>query len=377
LSKALPLALAQLREAEARLGPSHVNVARGRSNLATIYQQSRVGLRGAALQLHEQALALHSRVQGADHWETVGQAATMAKLYGDAREFAKAERLYEAVEETTEKALGPSHPAVMEFLSPRGWALERAGQYDKAAALFARALAFWDDRLARQEAGSPIHDVRRSLESLADMHALMGEPAKAELLYGRLLALKDQGTAMKSFMVARVLGKRAAQQRLRGDLGSAKSGLEQALTLIDKDISPPDGRGWNVADLIASQAYEELSAIALASNDAATARGYLARAIAIDDHQVQWLLRPQPAGELLDSAQEGAAIGFYHRLLALTARHYRTDAEVVAGAFNVLLNRKGLTFDLQSRTRKLRERLPERAQTSLAELPEVRSEPPA
>jgi len=373
LSEALPLALAQLRDAETRLGPGHVNVARGRSNLASVYQKSRVGLGAAALQMHEQALALHTRVQGADHWETVGQAAAMAKLYGDAREFGKAERLYEAVEKATEQALGPGHPAAMEFLSQRGWALERVGRYDAAAARFARALAFWDDRLARDEAGRPILDVRRSLESLADVHALMGEPAKADLLYGRLLGLKDQEIVMQSFRVARVLVKRAAQQRLRGDLAAAKSGLEQALALIEKDISPPDRWGSSVADSIARQAYEELAGIALASNDAATARRYLGRAVAIDDHLVQFSLRPRPAGELLDVLQERSIIGFYHRLLALATRHYRRDVDVVTSAFNALLNRKGIALDLQSRTRGLRGRLPERTQASLAELSGVRS----
>ena len=49
LNTALPMALAQIRQAEATLGPDDANVARGLSNLAAIYGSSKVGLRSAAI----------------------------------------------------------------------------------------------------------------------------------------------------------------------------------------------------------------------------------------------------------------------------------------------------------------------------------------
>ena len=310
---------------------------------------------------------------GADHWETVGEATAIARLHGDAGDWMKAERLYESTEAMTSRALGPSHEAVIEFLDERARVLRRLGQYEHAAARLERALAFWDDRLARRLGRHPILEVRRSLESLADTYALMREPAKAESLYRRLLGLKDQGVVMPPFMVARVLGKLGEQAHVRGDLGSARSSVEQALALIERDVSPHGSSQWGIADAIARDAYEALAAIALASNDPSTARRHLARAVAIDEHLLGLTLRPQPAGDMLESVQEAAVVRLYHRVLGLTVRHYAGDPQAVESALAVVLNRKSIALDLESRTRGLGSRLSENTRASLAELAKVRS----
>jgi tetratricopeptide (TPR) repeat protein len=172
LSKALPLALAQIRNAGVTLGPDHVNVARGSSALASILGSSEAGVRTAALPLLERALALYTSGRSS-RLQAIQTRAAIARLYVESRQYAKAEGMFDLVTGAAEQVLGPSDAAVIRLWSERGQALQKAGQYDKAAAAFTRVLSFWDERL--QIDPSAIHRVREALEDLGDTWRSMRE----------------------------------------------------------------------------------------------------------------------------------------------------------------------------------------------------------
>ncbi len=73
------MALAQIRQAEATLGPDHPNVARGLSNLAAIYGSSKVGVRSASIAMYEQAIALYAKV-GDDRQQVLKARAAGARM---------------------------------------------------------------------------------------------------------------------------------------------------------------------------------------------------------------------------------------------------------------------------------------------------------
>ncbi len=173
LSDGLPMALDQVRQAEAALGADHVNVARGLSNLAKAYLTSSVGVRGAAVELYERALALYSAAGVNDPQRALSVRAAIARLYIDAREYRRAERDFEMVMRGADSVLGPDDEAVVALSSERGFALRESGQFQAASGFFSRALSFWEARLTSDRRS--ITDLRRALENLADNWRFMRE----------------------------------------------------------------------------------------------------------------------------------------------------------------------------------------------------------
>ena len=207
LSKALPLTLSQISAAEATLGSDHANAARGRFNLARVYGASNVGVLGAAVELHDRVLRQYTKMRGADHWEALEVTAALARLYVGARQYKKAEPLFESMREIADKTLGPNDPAAIQLLSERAYALRDSGQYDKAAKLFEQVLVYWEQVLARSDERHPIVEVRHALEPLGDTYHLMGSVCKGRALYARLLDSKDQLIAMPTPVMARIMRK--------------------------------------------------------------------------------------------------------------------------------------------------------------------------
>jgi CHAT domain-containing protein len=364
------MALAQIRHAETNLGPDHFNVARGLSTVALIYATSEVGVRSAGIGLYERALSLYGDGGNDDNRQQALKArVALARLYADAHAYARAERQLGLVSESVERALGRDDAAVAQFWLERGYALRESGRFEAAAGFFARALEFWDERLANEP--SSIHGLRQTLEPLADTWRFAREYSRAEPLYRRLLESRDQHVVLHWSVVAAVMRKLGSTQRLSGDLTAARKTFEQVIALLEPHRPSASGNVWSVADDVTRQALRELAAVAVASNDLIAARDYLRRAGGLDDRSF-WYFAGSTR-DMLDENRDRFRSQFYHQALTITARYLKGDREWMGRAYDLVLDRKGIALDLELRAGDAAEPLPERTRRSLRELATVRS----
>jgi CHAT domain-containing protein/tetratricopeptide (TPR) repeat protein len=365
LMKALPASLAQLRAAETASDAADVNVARAAYTVAAIYSASKVGVRGAAIKLYERALAAYSANGSEDRQRALAASVAIARLYVEARRFSDAERLFGQVTSEVEVVLGQNDPALIELWTERGYALRASGQHAAAAAVFARVLSVWEDRLRLD--GSASFDVRAALERLADTRRVMGDYTTAEQLYLRIL---DSEPGLPWMHQSRVLKKIGASQRLRGDLVSARASLEKALDILKPQLGLRP-RTMTLADFITAEVVAELCALAAAANDPGRLRECMRFSATLDDHNF-WV--SQTSDRLLEQVQDSSRMQAYYQTLLFTARHLRGDSDWVRQAYDLVLDRKGIVLDLQLQTRPAAGNVDATARRQLEELAVVRSE---
>ncbi|GAB4823407.1 hypothetical protein N2152v2_010453 [Parachlorella kessleri] len=102
---------AELRAREARLGPSHPDVAEALSNLAIIHNQR--GDTGRALPLYERALAIWEAACGPDHPDVAHTLTDIAVIHLEQGRDDIGRPLLERALAIQEKHLGPDHPDVV------------------------------------------------------------------------------------------------------------------------------------------------------------------------------------------------------------------------------------------------------------------------
>jgi CHAT domain-containing protein/tetratricopeptide (TPR) repeat protein len=364
MSKALPLAFAQVQNAETALGANHVNVARGLVNIASIYGASEVGVRSAAIRSHERALRIFAAASGEDGYNAMKARAAIARLYATAHQNVPAERMFDAATRTAERVLAPDDGALVQLLLERGYALRDSGEYEKAASYFTRAVSHYEKRMDERSA---VLRLRASLEALANTFRLMGDYSRAEALYRRIL----ERFSMDWAIAARVTNSLGTVQRLSGDLAAAKKSYESVLDLLKQHLSPPSARSLSMADVSTKQALQELAALGISAKDVEAAKDYLLRAAPLDARIFSWF--PGSHREALDRSAQESRTNYYHQVLVATARYFREDPEWVSRAFELVLDRKAIALEMQSLT-KGTGRPTERARRELEELATVRSE---
>ena len=264
----------------------------------------------------------------------------------EAGHYTQAERIFDRVAAAAERALGADDTAIIELVRERGFAARESGQYEKSAEFFARAAAYYEQRLKTGPGG--IGGFRRNLESLASTYRRMGEFGKAGLLYQRLLDTREDYVVMNRAVAARIMTELATVQRLRGDAAAAQKGFESVMDLVPAGPRAAWRAGLSVADVLTRRSLEELAALALATNHPEDAKGYLVRAAPLDDG-IFWFA-PLSDRDTLNPSDELAASRYYHQALLAAARPFRDDAQWKERAFDLLLNRKAITLDLQAQT---------------------------
>jgi CHAT domain-containing protein len=395
LAKALPLAEANLRDAETRLGSQHPNVAVALMHLSQIYAASRAGFQQGAIELMKQALELRLSVLGADHWDTVTSAMQLARLYQETGEYGDAKRLLQQAVDGARKALGPDDPDLrnlssqqkddaernalgpddpdaIKLLSKQADMLRSMGKYREAAVLLEDVLAFWDRQIEQDGPRRTGWEFRETLEALAGTYRLLGEYERSALLYQRLIATKNQGSVMRDFQVAGALHGIGKVNRLRGEHGEAKARLQEALALLEPDVRATEPKAVSIYEGMTVNILQELSAVAVAEGNPLAAREWLMRAAPLDqkirDYDM-YMPFHRPI-ELKPSRGDR----YFDQFLWLVGHHFGTDTASVDQAFGLVLNRKRLSIDLQSRVRAFRASLSSKGQKKWDQLAKVRSE---
>jgi tetratricopeptide (TPR) repeat protein len=148
---------------ERTLGPDHPQVVESLNNLAAVYCYQ--GRYAEAEPLLQRALALGERTLGSDHLQVVESLNNLAVVHQAQGRYAEAEPLLQRALALGEPALGPNHPHVTGSLDSLAAVYLGQGRYAEAELLVQRALA-----LQEQALGPDHPQVAGSLNYLANIY---------------------------------------------------------------------------------------------------------------------------------------------------------------------------------------------------------------
>jgi CHAT domain-containing protein/Tfp pilus assembly protein PilF len=229
--RAEPLYQRALAIREAALGPKHPDVATSLNNLAMLYQEK--GEYERAEPLHQRALGIREAALGPNHQDVAASLNNLAMLYQATGEHRRAVPLYQRALEIKEKLLGPDHPGVAASLNNLAELYREQGDYGRAEPLYLRALAI------KEKALGPSHlSVAISLNNLAELYRERGEYERAEPLYQRTLSIREQALGTDNQEVAIALHNLAELYREKSDHERAVPLYERALAISEKVLGP-------------------------------------------------------------------------------------------------------------------------------------------
>jgi CHAT domain-containing protein/Tfp pilus assembly protein PilF len=145
--------------------------------------------------------------------------------------FDEAQPLIQRALEIREKALGPEHPDLAVSLFQVAVIYTKKGDYAKAEPLFNRALAI-------RENGPEDPFLAFILENFANLYSETGNYSKAEPLYERSLNILEKVLGPEHPDVAIVLNDFAALYLRRGDDDKAEPLFRRVLAIIEKSLGP-------------------------------------------------------------------------------------------------------------------------------------------
>jgi tetratricopeptide (TPR) repeat protein len=291
-AKALPAAQRALSIREQTLGPEHPDTAESLNDLGLTYFG--VGDTQQAISSVQRAVALREKVLGLEHPLTAESLNNLAVLYRSQKEYPQALPLFERALAIKEKALGPSHPATATALNNLAELYRSMGDTPKALALLERAAATWEKALG------PDHpNTASAVSNLGGVYWSTGDYAKAKPLLQRAAATWEKTLGPDHPDTARSLDLLAAFYQSTGE-------YPQALALYR--------RGLAVEDRTLASVF----------------------AVASEEQKLQYVDRTQ---------------GHYLLALSLIQRHFTDDPAAVRFGLELVLRRKGIVLDAQTRTR--------------------------
>ena len=337
-AKAEPLYQRSLLITEKTLGPDHPDVATMLNNLAEVYRA--MGAYAKAEPLDQRALVITEKALGPEHPDVATTLNTLASLYYSTGQYAKAEPLYLRALTIWGKALGPAHPEVAQSLNNLAKVYSEMGAYAKAEPLYHRALTIWEKALG------PEHpDVATMLNNLAGLYEQTGAYAKAEPLHQRALTIREKALGPEHPDVAATLNNLAEVYRAMGAYAKAEPLHHRALTIWEKALGPEHP---TVGVVLSNQA-----AMSVRGGGHQHAADLFVRIFGIEERQIQNVFTFTSETDKLQFVQFLA--GNLNGYLSLVHQHLVADRRAVHDALGVLLRRKGVVFEAQSRLQEARQ----------------------
>jgi serine/threonine protein kinase/tetratricopeptide (TPR) repeat protein len=202
--------------------------ARLMGTMGKVYQ--RLGLRGQARPLLEEALVTRQRLLGDDHLEVAESLHGLADLvWMDGIE--QARPLYERALEIREETLGPDHPEVARTLGEMAWMTQASGDLETARSLYERALDIQERTLGPDHA-----DVATTLGGLALLADWAGDEDEARPLYERAVAIRERALGLDDPGLVNLLRNYALVMTHRPD--AMRALCERALTIAEQVYGP-------------------------------------------------------------------------------------------------------------------------------------------
>ncbi len=336
---ARPVAQRALAAAEAR-GRAHPDTARALDTLAEAYRGA--GDFAQALPAAQRGLAIREQVLGTSDPVTAESLNEVALIYAGMRDYDAALPLYERALAIREAALGAQHPRTAESLNNLAalyWALK---EYDRALPLFTRALD------VKRVALGPHHPATATaLTNLAELYRARGDRARAQDFMQQALRAWEGGVGPNHPHTASALNNLAGLYWTAGDYKQAEPLLQRAAAIWQKAFGPdhPDtARAQNLLAAFYQSTGDDRRALELYRDGLRAEDRTLANvfSIASEEQKLGFVERTQ---------------GHYFAALSLIHRRFRDDAAAVRFGLELVLRRKGIVLDAQSRAQEAMARL--------------------
>jgi CHAT domain-containing protein len=399
-AKAEPLYQRALAIQEKVLGSDHPDVATALNNLGLLYQA--VGEYTKSEPLLERALRIYEKAFGSYHRFVARTLTSLAVLYFTIGDYAKAEPLLQRALTINEKTLGLDHPDVAVHLNNLAELYALIGAYEKAEPLFLRALAIQEQAL-----GSDHPDVASILNNLAGLYRAKGEDEKVEPLLKRALTIQEKALGPDHPIVAKSLNNLAVLYRDKEEYTKAEPLLQRALNIFEKALGPNhpsvahslnnlallyvNMEQYTKAEPLMQRAlairekalgpehpsvgdsFLYLARLEAAQQHYKNASGFFNKSFTAQERQIQNIFSFTTEEQKLLLIQ--SLSGTYFSFLSLIHQHLREDQATVKVGLELVLRRKGIVFDAQSRAREaLQNRLSEVARKEWDRLSAYRRE---
>jgi CHAT domain-containing protein/tetratricopeptide (TPR) repeat protein len=333
-SKAEPLLQRSLGIQERAFGSNHPNLTKPLTNLASLYFT--IGDYQKAELLMQRSLTIGEKAVGPDHPDVAIFLINFGRLYTTIGDYPKAEKMYQRGLAIQEKSLGPNHPNVAQAINNLAGLYRMMGEDTKVEPLLRRALEI------REKAFGPNHpSVAESLNNLAVVYQPLEDYAKAEPLLLRALGIYEKSFGPDHPSVAQSLNNLGALYVDMGQYAKAAQFMQRALAIREKALGPnhpsADGSLFYMAWLEAAQQHYK------------TAIGLYKKSFPAQEQQIQNIFTFTSEEQKLQLIQ--SISGWYSSFLSLIHQHLREDREAVRDGLELVLHRKGVVFDAQSRTR--------------------------
>jgi CHAT domain-containing protein/tetratricopeptide (TPR) repeat protein len=229
IREALPLAQKALEIRKEVLGEHHPDYADSLNSLALLYEDQ--GEYAKAASLCREALQIKKQVLGERHPDYAASLSKLAMLYHFQRECARAEPLYRQALEIYRQVLadldvGELHLDYATTLNSLASLYQDQGEYGKAEPLFRQAL-----KIEKQVLGERHPDYATSLNKLSVLYYAQGEYAQAEPLCRQALAIHKQVPGPRHPDYATSLNNLAVVYKAQGEYARAEPLLRQALEI--------------------------------------------------------------------------------------------------------------------------------------------------
>lgn len=248
-------------------GTNHPEVADLYNNLGNVYY--RAGLLEEALVYHRTAQSIRESRLTPPHPDLAGTYNNLAACYYARGEYALALRFYQKARKMREDVYGPDHPLVAASWNNVGNAQLALGAYPQALSAHQRALQL------RQISGTSA-SLAQSYNNLGNTYAALQQEPQAVAAYQQALTLRREIYGSRSVPVAQALANLGNYLLEKGDVGEARTQLEEAL-LILKDAPP--------SNILLADVYMNYGRLLSYVDELAEARSYVQRAV--DRYQSQ------------------------------------------------------------------------------------------
>lgn len=228
---ALPIAIEELKTAEAELAPDDPWLSVPVSNLALVYDI--LGRSAEAEPLYLRALQMHEKAFGPDASLVATDAESLAVLYFRQRQYAKAEPFFERALRIQEKTVAPADPGLAIYLANLGMDYVDEDKYKEAEPVYSRAVAIYEKTLGPEDP-----DLASSYNNLGHIDDMLGKFADAEPLYKRALAIREKVLGPEHASVATVLNNLAALYYKQGKYADAEPLYQRTVSIREKSSGP-------------------------------------------------------------------------------------------------------------------------------------------
>jgi CHAT domain-containing protein/Tfp pilus assembly protein PilF len=374
LDKAEQLILKSLVIYEKTLDPDHPKRGNSLNNLGMVYHHS--GRHQEAKEQFQKTVKIYEKALGSNHPDVATAISNLANQEEALGDYANAEPLYLRSLSINEKSLGPNHPAVALILNNLSGFYFKIGDYDKAKQLMHRSLETYKTALG------PNHPkVGMTMNNLAEHYRTLRVYPKAESLYLESQKIIEKAYGPNHPNAAIILNNLAELYNHKGEFDKAKPLYQKSLKIkenalgqfhpeVASSLNNLGGLYFNMKDFENADPFVKRShkiyEMSYASNHPLLAQSYknigwleggrgnnsialenFKKALAIEDENIRNIFSIANEKQKLELIQNIS--GGFQSTLSLINQHFSKNDAEVKYALNLILRRKGIVFDAQSR----------------------------